>query len=355
MTRMWTTSETLLFLCFGDVRIAREAHDDGPRLLLMRFYWHALGAARKPARTVPEAISLLLAAIKEGGIRLIGADSSSADGAAIPAIQEVADALASFRSIENARSADADRCSARMKTFTFLEDEILRIVDARVDDVDFPPEPSLSDVYKKNWLSLSETLRVIASLDPTDGTDVASVISGPFWATADVDLSRFSRACAETAEFAAIARRVREHAISALISLMSGGRLTGTAEQGHVPSDVWSRWTPDWWRSDLGPSQDPAMYRSILVERQAITMALKPPGDTEEAARSGAVGRPTSMHLVHAEHRRRLAEGIALEKVSAESALLADWLASRHPEMPRAGAGAIENAIRAEHKARRVP
>jgi hypothetical protein len=67
-------------------------------------------------------------------------------------------------------------------------------------------------------------------------------------------------------------------------------------------------------------------------------------------ARTGAPGRPSSMHLIRQEHERRLAAGEAQGAVSAEAAKLAYWFVTNHPNLPRAGRKAIENAIRATHR-----
>jgi hypothetical protein len=358
---MWTAPQALLYLCFRDVSLACEARDDTTRLLKLRFYWHALGRARKTERNLRDAANLLLTKLREGQITATAVNNSASDVAIIrAAMDKVEDAFASFANAENSPSIGDCFTGAGVATFAFSEEEIAQIAGAMIDDRYFVSELSFADVCAKDSLSLSEALRVIASFDPDGGSDIASVFSGRFWAMADAVLPKFSSTSEDASNFIANALRVRERAASAIVSLLSSGRLTAATERGHVPSDAWSRWTPDWWRNELGPLLNPGLYRHIRVERQAVTMASRPTGKSEiaykdELDRSGAPGRPTSIHLIHAEHERRLDAGFSLEKVSAESRYLEGWLASTHPKMPHAGAGAIENAIRLRHRDRKRP
>lgn len=74
---------------------------------------------------------------------------------------------------------------------------------------------------------------------------------------------------------------------------------------------------------------------------------------TEAAAddfRSGAPGRPTSMHVVVAEHGRRLATGMAEARVGAEAEHLANWLRKAHPSAPQLTPKAIRNKISPAHR-----
>jgi hypothetical protein len=74
-------------------------------------------------------------------------------------------------------------------------------------------------------------------------------------------------------------------------------------------------------------------------------------GETVRSVRSGAPGRPTPMHLVRAEHRRRRESGEVESSVTAEAEQLARWLQERHPDAPRLTPKTIANNIRAEHNA----
>jgi hypothetical protein len=51
-------------------------------------------------------------------------------------------------------------------------------------------------------------------------------------------------------------------------------------------------------------------------------------------SRSGAPGRPTSMHIVLIEHRRRVENGSHDESRTAEAKSLEGWLKQAHPDMP---------------------
>jgi hypothetical protein len=63
-------------------------------------------------------------------------------------------------------------------------------------------------------------------------------------------------------------------------------------------------------------------------------------------------GRPSGMHLVEEEHRRRWQRGIAQTAVSSEARALAEWYGAEHHNRPALRAGTIENKIRFEHRRR---
>jgi hypothetical protein len=66
--------------------------------------------------------------------------------------------------------------------------------------------------------------------------------------------------------------------------------------------------------------------------------------------RTGAPGRPTSMHLVEVEHRARWQRGEAETSIGAEAAALSDWLQRAHPHAPRLKPKTIANRLRGEHR-----
>lgn len=72
--------------------------------------------------------------------------------------------------------------------------------------------------------------------------------------------------------------------------------------------------------------------------------------DSNEIVRTGVAGRPTSIHLISAEHRRRLKSDEAHDSVADESRYLASWLKKEHPFATPATPKTIENRIRAEHR-----
>jgi hypothetical protein len=61
---------------------------------------------------------------------------------------------------------------------------------------------------------------------------------------------------------------------------------------------------------------------------------------------SGLPGRPTAKHLYVKEAERRIENSAYPETLTAFAQELADWLGDTHPNVPRGGAKAIENAIR---------
>jgi len=75
------------------------------------------------------------------------------------------------------------------------------------------------------------------------------------------------------------------------------------------------------------------------------------PEDPHEPARTGAPGRPSSMHLVVAEFERRCGNSeVIWSSVKAEAEYLAAWFKKNHPGSPRLTARTIENKIRPEYR-----
>jgi hypothetical protein len=60
---------------------------------------------------------------------------------------------------------------------------------------------------------------------------------------------------------------------------------------------------------------------------------------------TGAPGRPSSMHLLLDEAKRRLAEGKLVGTQEEEAKSLLAWLATNHPEAPRPGLKTITNKL----------
>ena len=73
--------------------------------------------------------------------------------------------------------------------------------------------------------------------------------------------------------------------------------------------------------------------------------------------RSGAPGRPTSMHLVQAEFTARCARSEVAASLAEEAQYLAEWLKSAHPSAPGLKVKSIKNNLRAayrQHKEARI-
>jgi hypothetical protein len=64
-----------------------------------------------------------------------------------------------------------------------------------------------------------------------------------------------------------------------------------------------------------------------------------------EAPRTGAPGRPSSMHLVEAEFEARCARDEVAETITEEAEFLANWLKSEHPTLPQLKAKSIRNKL----------
>ena len=84
--------------------------------------------------------------------------------------------------------------------------------------------------------------------------------------------------------------------------------------------------------------------RKILAARREADDALNGRGKT------GAPGRPSGMHLVRGEHKRRRETGESESGVRDEAEALRVWYKSQHPGLPNLTAKTIENTIRLEHK-----
>jgi hypothetical protein len=95
-------------------------------------------------------------------------------------------------------------------------------------------------------------------------------------------------------------------------------------------------------------------WSKLMVLKSEIARLWPSPTSLVEQDRpilaTGAPGRPTSMHLVHPEHQRRLDARQAEQTLSAEAAALAAWLKKTHPNAPPLTVKTIENNIRDRHR-----
>jgi hypothetical protein len=73
-------------------------------------------------------------------------------------------------------------------------------------------------------------------------------------------------------------------------------------------------------------------------------------GKATVPARTGAPGRPTSIHLVEAEFEARCARNEVKASLAEEAEALAVWLRDEHPNAPRLTAKTIKNNLRAAYR-----
>ena len=78
-----------------------------------------------------------------------------------------------------------------------------------------------------------------------------------------------------------------------------------------------------------------ALRRSLGVQKQAL-------------AKTGAPGRPSSMHFALAEHRRRAENNLCEGSRTAEAKALEEWLKKTHPDMPSLTYKTILNKLPSE-------
>jgi len=100
------------------------------------------------------------------------------------------------------------------------------------------------------------------------------------------------------------------------------------------------------------PAERPGDWPAPPPERMRTEPLPASPPEPALIISSGAPGRPTAMHLIRSEHRRRLDAGEAHESLADEARYLAAWLARQHPAAPQPTAKTVENAIREAHRQR---
>jgi hypothetical protein len=98
----------------------------------------------------------------------------------------------------------------------------------------------------------------------------------------------------------------------------------------------------------------------ILIMKEAVLdfarrHELPPPSwwtarDQPTILKTGAPGRPTSMHLVEIEHRARWERREAKVSIGDEARILWAWLRENHPDAPPLTAKTIENRLREQHR-----
>jgi hypothetical protein len=99
----------------------------------------------------------------------------------------------------------------------------------------------------------------------------------------------------------------------------------------------------------------PQVLKSDVARWWPIAPAT-PPDEHEPAIpeRTGAPGRPSSMHLIEAEHSARWDRGEAEGTIAAEARVLRAWFQNDYTGSPVPSALTIENRIRNEHRKRKA-
>jgi hypothetical protein len=198
------------------------------------------------------------------------------------------------------------------------------------------PGPSLDEATKariKGWFEAKRALD--AAREATRGDLRQALVSGRVFAVALLASGELvtMRASDWRARFLRVydERDVSAWGDDALLARADLARWCGAPpepEPAERPGD-WPAPPPERMRAEPLPASPPALIVS-----------------------TGAPGRPTSMHIVRSEHRRRLDKGEAHESLAAEAGHLATWLAQQHPTAPQPTPKAIENAIREAHRRR---
>ena len=132
----------------------------------------------------------------------------------------------------------------------------------------------------------------------------------------------------------------------ASISLILGDELY-LSSYPYIDEEHWHRGFNDSLQDRSG-----ARWLKLMVLKSDVTKAW-PFG--ANSVRTGAPGRPTPIHLVRAEHKSRVAAGLAEDSVTREAAYLADWLSKAHPTVPQLKAKTIANNIRDNHRMAKGP
>jgi hypothetical protein len=108
-------------------------------------------------------------------------------------------------------------------------------------------------------------------------------------------------------------------------------------------------------RSGASAEKRRRLPTALESPQQAAANALGPERlSTTKIVSTGAPGRPTSMHLIQGEHRRRLDTGEAFSGLADESRCLEAWLRETHPGAPQPKSKSISNKIAAAHRSHKT-
>lgn len=172
-------------------------------------------------------------------------------------------------------------------------------------------------------------------------------------------------------------RMLAEAAIHGHLGTVAVSPLTGVPSE--IPREFWSVTTQRALLAKCQTGHDPAEW--IFVDRLHLARLLHPEAmgmlddarraaqeymaierdraeaeaanaalDTGGPNRSGAPGRPSSMHLIEAEFERRISMGLVLPRIGQEAEVLCTWLINTHPNCPRPTAKTIRNNLLPRHR-----
>jgi hypothetical protein len=167
-------------------------------------------------------------------------------------------------------------------------------------------------------------------------------------------------------------RRMREaqaEAEATFLALLRAGRLVAWAREGspvaplrRIPADAWASLRLEHVAEGRARGHGVNLFGIHVAPATALQRAF-PAGEPKandnaadagtppaEILATGTPGRPTSMHLIRAEHRRRLDAGEAHHSLAKEARHLAAWFAAAHPNAPQPTPKTIENGIPATHR-----
>jgi hypothetical protein len=118
---------------------------------------------------------------------------------------------------------------------------------------------------------------------------------------------------------------------------------------GH-PEDIWiiseimEGWET-WLPSGRVANKTPYNGCPLLIRQSELEEWLTGTGAAEEPRRSGAPGKPSSMHLILGEHERRHAAGKTAQSRGKEGEALVAWLRATHPSAPPVSAKRIRDRL----------
>lgn len=95
-----------------------------------------------------------------------------------------------------------------------------------------------------------------------------------------------------------------------------------------------------------------------IIPNRGSAPAIKPvpaPSPHPVAAKTGAPGRPSSMHYIRAEFERRAKAGTLEKSLRMEAELLVAWIKSSHPSEPPPTAKTVRNNLSADYRAAKKP